>query len=499
MNRIQFLYRWIVVNAAVWVIGMLAACGSHPSVPEGASRSEALPAIFPDYTDVTVPCNIAPLNFMLSDTVANECVARFTASDGTVLTYGNGLTVSIDEEEWELLKGASMGKAIRVEVFGEKDGKWTAYKPFDIRVVKDSIDPFISYRLIQPSYGYYDKMSIQQRNVSNFEESLVFNNLVGCEQKEGQCINCHSYQNYKTENMLFHVRKTNGGTVFVVNGKVKKLDTKREGMISSAVYPSWHPCLPFVAFSTDNTHQLFHTSDRNKVEVFDDASDLVLYDVEKDMMSNISADTTRLEIFPTWTPDGKYLYYCAATRWMPDSTNAGDFRLDYRSLRYNLYRRSFDASSLRFGAEELVYRADSLGRSVSLPRISPDGRFLAFAEGQYGCFNIWHKEADIRVMELATGKLMPVDEMNSTTDAESYPSFSSNGRWIMCASRRDDGNYSRVYMAYFDGKKAHKAFLLPQADPEHNMLRLHSYNRPEFMVEPVSVSPSEFADAVLKK
>ena len=77
--------------------------------------------------------------------------------------------------------------------------------------------------------------------------------------------------------------------------------------------------------------------------------------------------------------------------------------------------------------------------------------------------------------------------LNSKGNADSYPTWSSNGKWIMCASRRDDGNYSRVYISYFDGKKAHKAFLLPQRDPEHNSLRLKSYNRPEFMLEPIKL------------
>ena len=142
-----------------------------------------------------------------------------------------------------------------------------------------------------------------------------------------------------------------------------------------------------------------------------------------------------------------------------------------------------------------MYDAAQKRRSCSLPRISPDGRYLVFAEGGYGCFNIWHNDADIMMLDLRNGQLVDTKSMNSAR-AESYPSWSSNGHWVMCASRRDDGNYSRVYMAYFDGKKMHKAFLLPQADPEHNILRLKSYNRPEFMKEPINISVSEFAKVV---
>ena len=127
---------------------------------------------------------------------------------------------------------------------------------------------------------------------------------------------------------------------------------------------------------------------------------------------------------------------------------------------------------------------------MSLPRVSPDGKHIAMAEGGYGYFNIWHHDADIKVLGVdASG-------INSVGYAESYPSWSSNGKWLMCASRRDDGNYSRVYISYFDGDSIYKAFELPQEDPRHNMYRLNSYNRPEFMKEAVKVSVKEFANVV---
>lgn len=496
------ILHYIKKGLCVWATGwLMMSCGGHPSVPDSSTPSGHEAHIYPDYTDVTVPCNIAPLNFMLTDSLATECVARFTAGDGSVQTYGDGIKVIVPEDEWKQMLQASVGKDIKVETFAKVGDKWLSDNAFAIHVSKDEIDPYVSYRLIQPSYEMYDKMYIMQRNVTNFDEVEVFNNKIACDDKKGQCINCHSYQNYRTDNMLFHVRVTRGGTMMVKDGKVCKVDLKREGMISAGVYPSWHPTLPLVAFSTNTTRQYFHTDSANKVEVFDNASDLVLYDVNADKVTNICADTTRLEVFPTWAPDGKCLYYCMADVQKPDSAeeHSDDIRFNYKKLHYNLYRRSFDATSKTFGNEELVYRADTLERSVSLPRISPDGRFVAFAEGGYGCFNIWHHDADIRLMQISNGTFIPAKALNSAEYADSYPSFSSNGRWVMCASRRDDGNYSRIYIAYFDGKQLHKAFLLPQADPEQNTLRLFSYNRPEYTVEPVKVSLQTFASEMMKE
>ena len=144
-----------------------------------------------------------------------------------------------------------------------------------------------------------------------------------------------------------------------------------------------------------------------------------------------------------------------------------------------------------------MYDAVKLGKSATLPRVSPDGRYLTFSLGNYGCFHVWHKDADICIIDLqATDTQHPTpntQHLNSPF-SDSYPSFSSNGRWIMTASRRDDGNYTRPYISYFDSKgKCHKAFAVPQKDPEHNTLLLRSYNRPEFMKEKVKITPQQFA------
>jgi Tol biopolymer transport system component len=344
-------------------------------------------------------------------------------------------------------------------------------------------------------------MEIAQRSLSSFEERTIFNNKVSCEGQKAQCINCHSYQNYRTDNMLFHVRVTNGGTIIVNDGNLSKVDLKRDNTISPGVYPSWHPTEKLVAFSTNTTRQMMHTVNKNKTEVFDLASDLILYDIAKDEVSVVSDDTTRLEVFPTWSPDGKFLYYCST---LSDSVKR-NIKSNYKNLKYNLYRRSFDVKTRQFGDEELVYDAASSNHSVSLPRVSPDGRHIIFAQGSYGCFNIWHHDADVKLIDVpvtANPSSVNIEDLpllNSKDFAESYPTWSSNGKWIMCASRRDDGNYSRVYISYYDGKKAHKAFELPQSDPEHNTRRLKSYNRPEFMVEPVKHSISDFKYIVEKE
>ena len=480
----------------------LSSCVNHPDVPSSSKEVKSLPAIYPDYCNVTVPCNIAPLNFMLPPDEYEACVARITTPDGQQQTYGKGVKVQIPESEWHEMLNTAKGKSIKVEVWGQQKGEWLSFNPFEIRVAKEPIDDYISYRLIEPSYVAWTFMEIAQRNLTTFEETQIFNNEITCTDiKRGQCINCHSYQNYKTDNMLFHVRLANSGTVLVNDGKISRVNLKRDYTISSGVYPAWHPTAKLIAFSTNKTRQGFHTLNPNKIEVYDLESDLILYDVETDSVQVVSNDSTLLEVYPTWSPDGKYLYYCKSVP-LPEEMRDKDIRTFYPKIQYNLYRRSFDVATHTFGDEELVYDAAGNNKSVTLPRVSPDGRYLLFAIGQYGCFHIRHNDGDIACISLDQDSIaahtenptfLDMTNANSEGRPDSYSSWSSNGHWIMIASRRDDGNFCRVYFSYFHDGKVEKAFMLPQEDPEYNTFLLKSFNRPEFMVEPVKISVDEFS------
>ena len=477
--------------------GLFLLSCSGPSVPTDATHTDKLPDIYPNYSGVTIPANLCPTNFMLPD--CEEAVACLSFGNLS-FTYGDDNKIVIDEEEWQELRNAAAGndKGIKVEVYGKKDGKWLSYKSFPIYVAKDTIDPYISYRLIQPSYVAYEDLAIVQRNLTSYDESDIYNNRMIHTEEKGQCINCHSFQNYETKNMLFHMRQFLGGTMILNNGQLKKIDLKTDSTISAGVYPSWHPTADLVAFSTNTTRQIFHTKDKDKIEVLDYESDLILYDVQKNEVSNISNAPDEHECFATWSPDGKTLYYTSA-HIDHAIFNNGDksFRNHYEQIKYNIYSRSFDLATHKFGEPVLVFDAAQLGKSATLPRVSPDGKYLTFSLGKYGCFHVWHRDADICIIDLqATDTQHPTPNTQNLNSpfSDSYPSFSSNGRWIMTASRRDDGNYTRPYISYFDAQgKCHKAFAVPQKDPERNTLLLRSYNRPEFMKEKVKVTPQQFA------
>jgi len=495
MKQSPYLYLLILIV-------LLTGCNSHSSVPLPETYTEAnhLPTIFPDYRNVTVPPNIAPLNFKVLEG-SDECIALLTSPDGRTQTYGNkGKDICFDEDEWHKTLKQAKGKSIKLEIFAKStNGTWTHYHPFHIYVAEEDMDAYVSYRAISPSYVAYEMLSINQRNITNFKVKEIYNNMILSSENDGQCINCHSYQNYGTSNMQFHMRQGHGGTMIVRDGRPYKVDLKTDSTISSGVYPSWHPSLPFIAYSTNHTGQSFHTKSHAKIEVEDSRSDLILYDLEANEVTNICNDTTEFECFPCWSPDGKYLYYASAHFEFKDTISHELEVIDrYTEIHYDLYRKAFNAKTKTFGPAQLIYPASRRSKSVTFPRVSPDNRYVLFAQGDYGCFHIWHPDADLYVLDLKTHRVRPLTEANSPY-AESFHAWSSNGRWILFASRRDDGNYSRLYFSYFDKQGyAHKAFELPQKDPDFYDFYLRSFNVPEFMKEPVQVSPQTFASAAKK-
>ena len=475
------------------VAALLATACSKTKVPETYTDSQDLPAIYPDYIDVTVPVNIAPLTFQTEQQDAEDMVTRFTAGDEEVVC--GGLKAQPKKSDWQRLVAKG---DISVDVFLKQGEKWTHMKPFTIYVSPDSIDPYISYRLISPSYVTYEELTINQRCLEDYDESVIYDNMLCSTEASGQCINCHNYQQYNPQRMQFHARQRLGGTVISYDGVTRKINTKNDSILSAGVYPTCHPWLKLIIYSTNKTGQSFHTRDLNKIEVFDSASDLIAYDVERNEATNIENDSTEFEVFPFWAPDGRMLYYCSAHFEFKDTVSHDiETIMRAKEVKYNIYRKAFDPDTRQFGPREMVFAAaDSMNKSATLPRISPDGRYLMFALAEYGVFHIWHHDADLWLMDLQSGEARPMDEINSD-DTESYHSWSSNGRWVVFSTRRDDGGYTRPFIAHIDAQgRGSKPFELPQADPNYHREFMKSYNIPEFMKGRVDITPQQFADVL---
>ena len=481
----------------------LTACTKKPG--NDIAVTEEIAPIYPDYTDVTIPDNIAPLNFLVRDesceaVQATVCLRGQKVADGQLLTVNaNGNKIVFGMKEWKKLMETAAGQELEICVTVLFDGRWKQYKPFTWQVVKEKLDPILTYRLIEPDYEIWSNVELWERNVENYDERTI------CSYKKvgDRCMNCHTFSNQDPELSMLYVRGEGGGAILNQNGTLSKLALKADDMISGSVYFGFSPNGRYITFSTNLIFPAFHSRPDKRLEVFDSKSDVYVADLQSHtfLRSPLLADSLVFETFPTFSPDGKYIYYCAAPRVkLPD---------DIRKLQYRLCRIAFDEQTGTIGTQVDTLRstkgvelaasqtdAQKTKTSVCHLRISPDGRWLLYTVADYGTFPIWHPEADLQMMNLKTGEVLTLDNVNSRK-SDTYHSWSSNSRWFVFASKRDDGLYGKPYFCYVDDNgKVHKPFCLPQRDPSRYDNMLKSFNAPELGRAPLPFTDDDVADAM---
>lgn len=459
----------------------LGSCMSKPGilVPTNPIQANQLPKIYPDYIGVTVPATIAPLNFNVEDIDAESVNVVVEGSKiGELQSEGDYANFDIDE--WHHLLAQNRGGDLKVTVYVEKKGNWTQYKDFDIHVSPYALDDWgLTYRRIAPGYEVYGKLGIYQRNLSNFEETAILENTAA----PGACLNCHTANRTNPDQFTFHVRGDHGATLVSQNGKWEWLKAKNDSLKGSMVYPYWHPSGKYCAYSTNTTHQSFHAVKDERIEVFDQASDVFVYQpsTHELILDSLLMTKDHYETYPVFSPDGKTLYFCSST--------AEPIPSGYKDIKYNICKIGFDAATGKFDNQvDTIFNARELGKSATHPRPSYDGRYIMFTMSDYGCFPIWHKEADNWLLDLKTGQAKPLAAANSK-NTDSWHNWSKDSHWFVFTSRRGDGLYTRLYLACIDDKgNVSKPFLLPQRNPKKYYDELlDSYNTPDFTSKPVEL------------
>ena len=465
------------------LLSLLTAC--TPS-PENVTEKDVFPNIYPDYIGVTVPENIAPLNFLLRNS-CDAILAVASFGDYEVKSHKKGNEAIFDLKEWKKLMEKAAGKSIDVTVTALLADNWVKYKAFNINVSSDKIDPYLSYRLIEPDYEIFSRLQIMERNIEDFSERVLCDyNTVG-----NRCMNCHTHAPGDGDLSFFYVRGEGGGMILNDHGKLRMPDIKTPDMVSGPVYAQFDPTGRYIVFSTNVIIPAFHSRPDKRLEVFDTKSDIYVYDLKQDkvLRSPLIADSTRLETFPTFSADGTEIYYCVADG--PIRPSAID------SVHYSLCRIGFNPEHGIFATSaDTIVPGIQGKKSVSHPRVSPDGKRLLYTVSDFGTFPIWHRDANLQMIDLENGKIDSLKVVNSQM-SDTYHSWSSTGRWFVFASKRDDGLYGKPYFAHVDNNgKVSKPFVLPQKSPAFYDDNLKSFNVPDLGTVPVSFMPSDVASAM---
>lgn len=446
------------------------ACGRE--VVEVSTNTDSV--IYPDYVGVTVPCNIAPLNFHYTAEGIRKAHTTVMCNDSSY--EFSGKEVVWDLSQWKKMLASADCDTIRFHSEISLKGGRKETHEWKIYVSQDRIDPYLSYRLIEPGYEVWHEVEIRERCIENFEERA----LSDWQNTNNSCMNCHIHSQARADLSMFYVRGKNGGAFLNRNGELRKLSLNTKDMISGTVYGEIHPSGRYGVFSSNIIIPGFHTQGSRRLEVYDTKSDLAIADFDKNEMivPPVLSRKDVFETFPVFSADGKSIYYCAAdTMTLPR---------DIEKLRYSLMKISFDPATGRTGQKaETVWDAEEHEGSVCHPKCSPDGKWIMYTVADYGTFPIWHTECQLEMMNLHTGEIIPMDAANSDR-SDTYHSWSSGSRWFVFASKRGDGKYGKPYFCHVDGDgQLTKPFVLPQEDPWHYENSLRSYNIPDLSDGPV--------------
>lgn len=474
MRRLMVYGLWLMAYGF-----LLMSCAERPENP---TVIDQLPEIYPDYIGVTIPADIAPLNFNIADEDI-ECMDVVVRGSNGGELHVNGEWADFNIDDWHRLTEQNKGGRLVLTVCVRKDGLWTQYKDFDIFVSNASLDDWgLTYRRIKPGYEVGGDIGIYQRDIHSFEEYAILTETV----VPGRCFNCHTANRTNPDRITLQMRGEGGGTMIQKDGRQTWVETKTDSTKAAGSYSYWHPGGDFVAMAVNSVHQSFFTGTGQRIEVYHKFSDVEVLDTRSnELILSPLLQTEDLEIFPAFSADGKWLYY--------SSSKPCRVPAEYEKVKCSLCRIAFDASKGAFGETvDTLLNAPATDRSYVLARPSYDGRWLMYCVSSRGNFPVSQNDADLWLMDLKTNECRELKEVNSS-QSESFHNWSENSRWFVFASKREDGMYTKLYLASIDDQgRVTKPFLLPQRNPRKYYLEMmDAYNCPDFTKTRVELDAHE--------
>ncbi len=461
--------------------------------PEAATLLDHPPVLKPDYAGITIPPNIAPLNFVIRESASNYRIRLSGAKGKPIELESKSGRVLLPAPAWRELLSANKGGDLSVDIRAQINGQWTRFAPITNHVAAEEIDPFLLYRKIHPAHNTWAQMGLFQRDLRGFDETPFLENKRFSE----DCCHCHMLNNNDPDQMMVLIRNS--------MGSVSSALVVRDGMANAIAgqigFISWYPKAPMLAASFSRPRLLLHTARNDMRDIIEMEGWIGYFDLGAKTVKEVPGlrDPKRLMAFPAWAPDGRYLYYCSAA--IPSASSATAPGKIYEEVKYDLMRISYDRERDQWGAPQLVVSARDVGFSMAQPRISPEGRWLFVCGIPYGCWPAYDHTSDIYGIDLGAGdtagKFTAKKLSLNSDECESWLSWSANSRWVVFSSKRLSPLMNRPHLAYVGPDAAcGKPFVLPQRDPEFYDSVLCTYTIPTLATKPVTVPPRELIEAI---
>ena len=480
----------LLFPACLVIIAVAAACSLRYQPGEDTESINRHPEVFPPAQGTVIPSNIAPLNFIVKEE-GERFFVRISGEDNEteISISSSDPVITVPEKRWKKLLKANRTKRIVYDVYCYSKEKWVRYASRYDTVAVDNIDPYLVYRKI-PLCLKWTYMCIYQRNVQSFEEEVLFHN-----RNNRACFNCHTFRRNNPKDLVLQIRSAEVGTPMLLgttrdgDREIRGINLKSDHSHGKAGFSTWHPQEDIIAYSLDGFRLILYSGTLEPRQVGDVNGDLAIYSITDGKLSTppVLATPDRIETFPEWSADGKFLYFSSSPQ-LP-------FETHYRDMKCDLMSISYEAKTETWGELDTLLTAAEAGGSIIQTKCSPDGRFLLVTVAPYGHDPIDKIGAGLGLFDLKDSSFSRPELTQGWI--EGWHCWSLNSRWIVFNSKSLNKHFSRLNISHVDSSgRIHRPFLLPRKDPSEYESSMIAYNKPELVTGRVEFTPREFEAAM---
>ncbi len=418
--------------------------------------------------------------------------------------------------QWEILKAAAADEKIDVLISDLKEQ--TKGAQISLQVSSDKVDAPIFFRSVPLPFKFarenLKKIRWHFGEIKNeTKPHVVLENIP-------VCANCHSFTpNGSTIAMDVDARNDKGAyticsldeeTNFSQDSLIHWSDAQ-EGKFTYGLLSQISPNGRYVVSTLKDCEIFVDRDDMEYSQLFFPVKGiLVIYDRLKEEYFELEGanDTMLIQSNPIWSPDGEEIYFtrALAKHFEESALHNGSTPKGEDIVRYKKFEQSYLSrdSLMKFDIYKIPFNNGTGGKAIPVegashnglsnyfPKISPDGKWLAFCQAE--SFMLLQKDSKLMIKSLPDGETKAMQ--SNTNNMNSWHSWSPNSKWLVFSTKAM-GPYTQLFLTHIN----EKGEAAPPVYLENFSFEKYANNIPEFVnteynsnlkINPIFIGENDF-------